>query len=381
MGKSKICICIICSLLCLLCLGHLTCCNVSKDAEVIYVQQNERQEHTEKEVDIYHEETSHTSESTTYGISPYKTYEAEEITWVLPNKITIFEDVIVSIVMPDGELRDFNVIFYPEMFEGALDIQIVNLYKEGNQWRMTLKIFKVPGYATQLYYHYFLDETLNQWIWDDPHWPMPEGMSEMAFLDYILDYPETLWLPHNSYYSKEGLHEIDTIYSLIFMTAIHIYKPQVEDYSYKDSKYKKDYFVSYDQVNQMAIYLYGDRFFDIRKYIEDLQEPWMHEKADEGFIVVNRWCPYDIIFGSYVLDIDLLSDNRIEVITVNRYFDVDYYNYDYDDRGTNYDYDIFLRRIYQVVVIDDTTFFTLLLLEEIEPSQELTEKVLLLREW
>jgi hypothetical protein len=107
----------------------------------------------------------------------------------------------------------------------------------------------------------------------------------------------------------------------------------------------------------------------------------MHEKADEGFIVVNRWCPYDIIFGSYVLDIDLLSDNRIEVITVNRYFDVDYYNYDYDDRGTNYDYDIFLRRIYQVVEIDDTTFFTLLLLEEIEPSQELTEKVLLLREW
>lgn len=232
-----------------------------------------------------------------------------------------------------------------EMLEGAEEFVAGPVSWQDDHWAFSAMAIKQPGYPGSPSYSFSWCQDTLSWRWDNPHWPMPEGVSQIHFLDYVQEYA----YPPVAYDAELGLDEQTASLWLIFDAA--------DLHTRTTGESLVGATIPYQLVNRMAEYQYGDASFDAR-----LME-YPYGSDEEGFVnYEGHWPKGEGEAIVIVLDVSVLDDGNIEAIVMQVHAPEPG-----DDTAEDEVDRTFQRSIFKPIWVDDIPFFTLLYAEPTSP--------------
>lgn len=232
----------------------------------------------------------------------------------------------------------------PEMREGVGDFVAWSVRWVDGHWSTSAMARKQMGYPGFPNYSFSWNQDTHSWQWDNPDWPMPEGVNQIHFLDYVENY----LYPPIEYDMNYGLDEETASIWLLFDAA--------DFYTRTTGENLVGSTVPYALVNKMAQYQYGDDDFDasLMSYYNGLNE--------EGFInYEGHWPKGEGEAIVSVLDIAVREDGNIEAVIRQIHGVEPGDGVKYEDRPKTYQ-----RSIFKPIVVEGVSFFTLLHSEQID---------------
>lgn len=225
------------------------------------------------------------------------------------------------------------------------------MQRTDGHWSFSLLTKKYNGYIANAFYEFILDEETGRWVWDDPEWPLPPGVDEIYFIDYVTS--QTIFHPRN-YNAQDGLDDdnLFSIYKMIYDAAF--YNPLFyHTYSTANNK------LPFEDINAFAAYAYGDTDFDIRSFLPQLEE-WLSWNEDEITLHGDGPMAYTEGLEAFITEVALPGDGTIEVYTLMVYWG--------GGGNSGKDDPVYRRSIYQPCEYLGFPIFTLLNCEQLDFS-------------
>lgn len=279
---------------------------------------------------------------------PEYTFQSDSVGWATYRWYDSLTPDIYETQNGGATWQPAHVNVLPEMLEGAISAYTWPVRNANGTWVFSLFVKKDYGYPSNCFYDFMLDETDNTWKWKKPSWSLPTETEQIAFIDYILN--QTIFNPLE-YDSQQGLTELSSIYKMIFDAAF---------FEIRAGKELVNNVLPFDKVNELALYQYGDKNFDITSFLSTT--PYLPTYTDEGFEIITDG-PEAVVEGleTFISSVNMLEHNQIEVYTMTVYW---------GGGGNNgQDDPIFRRSLYIPTVYNDIPIFTLIFSEQLDFEQ------------